>query len=1801
MVKNTNEKNGKNASSNKNTMPSMDYVFRELTLDSVYVDSLSIYAMYNSYDSIGCAIAIDSDGISGVTGRFRLGVVKCYLPKWERVFIHMFSPEEGVTEFATLPKALKYVKSCNMNDDEIEVDFSRLCKDRFWLGPADLPKLQWLSDKPVWQRRDQYSTSPRANKTPEDWKQCTECKYLIDDDEPFLSCQKCRNPYHSDCLLKHEKLDPPCFDRKLLDEQAAKYVLANKKWKARKTSKNPSLVLEDVEKKEDDIGVTHESALSLVTSHPSFTCTSCRECRFCDLPINQEIIPSVPNPPSTQPFVVCIKCNSAFHGHCGFPQVPRLHSSVEWQCDDCRECNSCGRITYLNESTGQPSLLTEWALPSFDQCKQCFAGIDKGEYCPVCMKAWTMEWGGDMVQCDLCEFWVHTLCDDLNSVSVTKLGKSDVKYNCPICRDTTDIHRRRRVIDLLRAIDKIALFSEPVSAAFLPVYVKVIKQPMDLSKMRSKNESGYLSNIDFIGDFELIVANAKIFNMPNSPAFRLAEQFHKQGKLLIEKYLLNDKKGASKIEGLEDDDEGEVKLEDEAEAAGRPSRQASMQAVKNWSRTQQNMSKKKSLSYSDVLEIIKKRGDRVSPVLQETDSLMPAGENIISPYRKRRLSGMMQGSPIPTTKPLSGIVTPTIETLPNSSLLTEPELTTALVSILGLKDSWYIVNGFQVLDPRSTVPGTFIPLRAYISETSSCSNESSETVARKFNWCLFESCNVCLGYGEPWDIVCCSECGESSHYYCSGLVVRPDPSSVNPITGKFSKKFTCQTCADAASRCGLCGHSIESCERFKIEVADNMIFEICSDCVYDQTLRVFKSHSCAECLGTIHPAMASALMKIMNPNEVQDMSNSGRFAPTVHCVGCGNLWHARCLKEFSDLTSAEFVGTYLCESCGDSERNFDVKDLLSSTNSFLTGFKSSLYREILLETIVEILSNYGICQSGDKRGVVSAISTSPFVNELLDIFLAASGAPVSVSASGLLQACKTEDNPKLSDKERSWIEWGLVHKDLLVALSSMSSTDLGNKRKLFDASSIDKSSVKFKRMDDEDLLFAKRFDKAGKLFEGIIGDSFMMLDKSLEQNEKMTSPIFPTSLIGGNQAYEKLINSGEKGAALCQAWLQKYGLNGGYMGPSSTVSFEPGKFHPFKNRRIVPEWDTRACALCTHRGDQIVMGSLLPFVGGTTDQVGWIHSECLRWSLTTRDFSIPQTGWVDPIYAIPSVGVPPVVPQRQTIISSYEVSQLVLRATSTDGGVFCGVCDQLGASVYCQQCNTSAYHFACALSVNELDSSSSSIGGFSPNRVVMDSRCSLLTCGKCLYRNSHLDKWFESEFARASFRQTQSIFGQVMTMVRHTRPLVIGIDAVFFGDKVNYRCGSLTIIDRGNFSFHQYDGRRTMVPNGFISVRLFSSMEVPITDEVAVKFGLSEKEDRKLLKRQHRCGYMCKISADGTIYTIQVIGGRTIAVGKSLNECFAEFRVVFEMNRVSKLTISGETFFGLNSACMRDHYNEFANRSVRKHASLCREKWMYHAQLRPAVVSALGLDSELRPVSSFRRNLSSVSNEAANSIDQLRSLGREKFFGSHKTLHDSESPDHELLEPNMVIAEWIGAEDTKPLRNGGPVSSNTGGPSAGFASKYKVRTLIGDSEVLNVQRSKIHNYGLFAKNGFGKGEFVVEYQGEILRETIADEREKRAERAGNGDGGSCYMFRLDEDHVIDATLKGNCARFINHSCNPNCTCRMVEDDNRRKHIMIIAKREIAVGEEITYDYQFAVESEKLACLCGAPNCLGRLN
>jgi histone-lysine N-methyltransferase SETD1 len=74
----------------------------------------------------------------------------------------------------------------------------------------------------------------------------------------------------------------------------------------------------------------------------------------------------------------------------------------------------------------------------------------------------------------------------------------------------------------------------------------------------------------------------------------------------------------------------------------------------------------------------------------------------------------------------------------------------------------------------------------------------------------------------------------------------------------------------------------------------------------------------------------------------------------------------------------------------------------------------------------------------------------------------------------------------------------------------------------------------------------------------------------------------------------------------------------------------------------------------------------------------------------------------------------------------------------------------------------------------------------------------------------------------------------------------------------------------------------------------------------------------------------------------------------------------------------------------------------------------------------------------------------------------------------------------------------------------------------------------------IHEWGLFSLEKIDAHDMVIEYIGEVIRQKVADVREKKYEKIGIG---SSYLFRVDDDTIIDATMKGNLARFINHSCD----------------------------------------------------------
>lgn len=127
------------------------------------------------------------------------------------------------------------------------------------------------------------------------------------------------------------------------------------------------------------------------------------------------------------------------------------------------------------------------------------------------------------------------------------------------------------------------------------------------------------------------------------------------------------------------------------------------------------------------------------------------------------------------------------------------------------------------------------------------------------------------------------------------------------------------------------------------------------------------------------------------------------------------------------------------------------------------------------------------------------------------------------------------------------------------------------------------------------------------------------------------------------------------------------------------------------------------------------------------------------------------------------------------------------------------------------------------------------------------------------------------------------------------------------------------------------------------------------------------------------------------------------------------------------------------------------------------------------------------------------------------------------------------------------------------------------------RTLGQDSDVLRFNqlkkrkkpvkfaRSAIHNWGLYTMQDIMKDDMIIEYVGEQVRQQISEIREHRYLKSGIG---SSYLFRIDDSTVIDATKKGGIARFINHSCMPNCTAKIIKVEGS-KRIVIYALRDIA--------------------------------
>ena len=134
---------------------------------------------------------------------------------------------------------------------------------------------------------------------------------------------------------------------------------------------------------------------------------------------------------------------------------------------------------------------------------------------------------------------------------------------------------------------------------------------------------------------------------------------------------------------------------------------------------------------------------------------------------------------------------------------------------------------------------------------------------------------------------------------------------------------------------------------------------------------------------------------------------------------------------------------------------------------------------------------------------------------------------------------------------------------------------------------------------------------------------------------------------------------------------------------------------------------------------------------------------------------------------------------------------------------------------------------------------------------------------------------------------------------------------------------------------------------------------------------------------------------------------------------------------------------------------------------------------------------------------------------------------------------------------------------------------------------------IDVRDSAVHGRGVYATRFIPEGTRIIEYTG----------RRVSWERAADDENDPhTFIFGLDNGEVIDPTIGGNDARWINHCCDPNCEA--IEEDDR---IFIYATRDVEAGEELFYDYALEIDEpvteeskRKFACHCGSANCRGTM-
>ena len=472
---------------------------------------------------------------------------------------------------------------------------------------------------------------------------------------------------------------------------------------------------------------------------------------------------------------------------------------------------------------------------------------------------------------------------------------------------------------------------------------------------------------------------------------------------------------------------------------------------------------------------------------------------------------------------------------------------------------------------------------------------------------------------------------------------------------------------------------------------------------------------------------------------------------------------------------------------------------------------------------------------------------------------------------------------------------------------------------------------------------------------------------------------------------------------------------------------------------------------------------------------------------------------------------------------------------------YCKMCEKNGATLKCWKVRcTNSYHVACAVQDKAM---------FYKN--------------KSVYCNQHIPKGEKDQELT-----TLAVFRRVFIDRDESRQVA---KVMHQGTDQNLiRIGSLVFLSVGQLlphQLHNFVTRNHIYPIGFKTIRFYWSI-AEVNKRSAYTCSIADVDNKPEFRITVNEG-----KENETSYTDGSAKGVWMQVLDAVDKLRREHGLV----RVFPGYLTGEDLFGLTEPSVVKVLE-----SLPGIESLNSYNFKYGANPLlelPLAVNPTGcarfepkMRTRVKRVHNFQRTSASAAPAAAAPTAAAAPSSRPGNFGR-------------AARENAPVL--IGLETT------GPYSKNF---VQSKSSQYrKMRQEWKQNVVL--ARSKIQGLGLYAARDLEKHQMIIEYIGEVIRSSLTDIREKRYESQNRG----IYMFRLDDDRVLDATMCGGMARYINHSCDPNCVTETIEV-NGDFHIIIFANKRIARGAELCYDYKFDFEDDnRIPCCCGAENCRKWMN